>query len=138
MKNCTNCEATLVDEAVVCTECGASQEPVATAAPAAAAAPAVEEKKPSGVLRTGHVVFSMITMLFFNSTCGILGLVMTILAQYAKDAKDEAKKIKIGLSFNIIGVALTVLSLVAVFAYLAIYMFFLIFAIAMSGGAAMM
>ena len=106
MKYCTKCGQEILDEAVVCVHCGASQGD--------------ESPKPAekaGSLNIVQLVWSIINILF-GGTCfglpsllGIVSLVMTIIASTSKTVEDAAKYTKLAKLLNIIA---TVLIIVAV------------------------
>ena len=93
MAFCKKCGAEIEGESKYCSVCGTYQESE------------VNDQifnKASGKLNVGSLIWSIINVLMCCMPLGIASLVMTILAQNASDAEDEAKKLKTAKTFNLI------------------------------------
>ena len=115
MAFCRNCGTDIGDDRF-CTNCGA---------PAACEAPKSEpESKPEPKLNVKMLVWSIInTVISAVSSLGILAIVFTVLA-YDTTCDVKAKKyIKTARILNIVGSALTVLTVVAIIMYIILSIF---------------
>ena len=121
MKNCKYCEKELLDEAIVCPECGCSQEE--------------EIVKPSGRLRVGSMVWSIFNLYFANLPLGLVSLLMTILAKFSRDEAEERQCLKAAKICNIISTVLLVLSVIFIVSFYLLYfvIYFFIMMAAMGG-----
>ena len=102
MAFCSNCGNEIENDAKFCSFCGAQQNSEKEN-PADIPIEDFAEKKPSGQLNVGMLVWSIINLLLCCQPLGIASLIFTILANGTKTAEDEAKKLKIAKTCNLIG-----------------------------------
>ena len=124
MKYCGKCGQEILDEAVICVHCGASQEEEA-----------LKPAKKAGKLNVGMLVWSIINIVFGGVGSGLpfafgaAALVMTILASTAKTEEKVSLFAKLAKIFNIvatalIGVVLCMAMLVVIFYVVYFVIFF--------------
>ena len=104
MAYCKNCGVALDENAKFCSTCGASQEEETVVAEITSEEIVTPEpKKASGKLNIAQLVWSIINLVACCGPLGIAGLILTIIAKDAPSAEDEAKKIKVAKTCNLIG-----------------------------------
>ena len=104
MAYCKNCGVALDENAKFCATCGASQEEETVVAEITSEEIVTPEpKKASGKLNIAQLVWSIINLVACCGPLGIAGLILTIIAKDAPSAEDEAKKIKVAKTCNLIG-----------------------------------
>jgi len=103
MPFCRNCGREVKDTDKYCSACGSAQTSTANTA---ATVGAPTNAAPSGNLRVGHLIWSILNMVLFGGVLGlplgIVALIMTVLAKDAPSAADEEKKLKTAKICNLI------------------------------------
>jgi len=98
MPYCRNCGNPIEDESKVCAICGTVQD---GSEQRSALAPDAEASKK---LNVGMLIWSIINTLMCCMPLGVVSLIMTVLAQNASSAQDEANKLKTAKICNLIGI----------------------------------
>ncbi len=116
MPFCRNCGREVRDTDKYCSACGSAQTSTANTA---ATVGAPTNAAPSGNLRVGHLIWSILNMVLFGGVLGlplgIVALIMTVLASTAPTAKDEKQKTRIALVCNLLATTISVGLIVAFF-----------------------
>lgn len=102
MAFCKNCGSQIDDGSKFCSICGTEQENTEQQSDNPVYTEPVT-KKASGNLNIGMLVWSIIDLLMCCMPLGIVSLIMTIMAQNAATAEDEAGKLKTAKICNLIG-----------------------------------
>jgi len=114
MAFCKNCGSRIDDGSKFCSVCGASQESTEQQQPGEPIyniEPVIP--KASGTLNVGMLVWSIINLLMCCMPLGIASLIMTIMAQGAASAQEEASKLKTAKICNLIGTIATGVLIIA-------------------------
>ncbi len=121
MAYCKNCGVALEENAKFCANCGASQEETVAAEITTEEIVAPAPKKASGNLNIAQLVWSIINLIACCGPLGIAGLILTIIAKDAPSAEDEAKKLKVAKTCNLIGtIGGIIISILYIIAYIAL------------------
>ncbi len=125
MAYCKNCGVALDENAKFCATCGASQEETVAAEITTEEIVAPAPKKASGNLNIAQLVWSIINLIACCGPLGIAGLILTIIAKDAPSAEDEAKKLKVAKTCNLIGTIGGIIIGILYIAYIALIFLFL-------------
>ena len=120
MAYCKNCGVALEENAKFCATCGASQEETVAAEITTEEIVAPAPKKASGNLNIAQLIWSIINLVACCTPLGIAGLILTIIAKDAPSAEDEAKKIKVAKTCNLIGTIGGIIISILYIAYIAL------------------
>ena len=126
MAFCSHCGAALEEGAKFCSSCGTALEAQTSDQAAAPVSVPVENqnnfdqasaepKKASGTLNMTQMVWSIINLILCCMPLGIASLILTVFAKDAPSAEEEAKKLKIAKTCNLIGLIAFVVYLVVCF-----------------------
>lgn len=107
MAFCKNCGSQIDDGSKFCSVCGASQESTEQQQPSEPIYTEPVIPKASGILNVGMLVWSIIDLIMCCVPLGIVSLIMTIMAQNAASAQEEASKLKTAKICNLIGTIAT-------------------------------
>lgn len=107
MAFCKNCGSQIDDGSKFCSVCGANQESPEQQQTNEPIYTAPVTPKASGTLNVGMLVWSIIDLLMCCMPLGIVSLIMTIMAQNAASAQEEASKLKTAKICNLIGTIAT-------------------------------
>ncbi len=103
MPFCKNCGHEVNETDKLCPACGSAQEGAAESfanTVTYADSPAME--RASGQLNTGHLIWSILNIIFCCMPLAIASLIMTLLAKDAPTAAEEKKKLKTAKICNLI------------------------------------
>ena len=103
MAFCKNCGSQIDDGSKFCSICGAAQENTEQQNSATPVYTEPVTQKASGNLNVGMLVWSIIDLLMCCMPLGVVSLIMTIMAQNAATAEEEAGKLKTAKVCNLIG-----------------------------------
>lgn len=113
MAFCKNCGSQIDDGSKFCSVCGASQGSTEQQQPSEPIYMEPVIPKASGNLNVGMLVWSIINLLMCCMPLGIASLIMTIMAQNAASAQEEASKLKTAKICNLIGTIATGVLIIA-------------------------
>ena len=115
MAYCKKCGAQIDNDAVYCPSCGANQGESFTGMTFNNDAGL---DRASGTINIGQMIWAIINLISCCQILGIVSLIMVVLAKDAPSAQDEAKKLQIAKTCNLIG---TIGGVIVIIAYIVIY-----------------
>ena len=103
MAFCKNCGYEMKETDTTCPACGSAQEGAAdNLANTVTYTDAPAPEKASGQLNTGHLIWSILNIIFCCVPLAIVSLIMTVTAKDAPSAAEEQKKLKTAKICNLI------------------------------------